>query len=247
MKISRRRFLKGMSVSALAIAVGLPEIAQAQADVSALVAPVKRPSDGLTAAQRELVSATDRFRLGVCGRRWGKSTLVRYETVQVARQGGQAILITDNRAAKDVALRTLHESAGNESVFNRGLSRFSFRSGGAIQLITYAEFNHPFAHGLSVNYIGLDEAAWMEGFDWSSFMDIAAASLVDRNGRVLVLSTPRRGSEFNRMASSGLLRTFQFSTLSNPYVPQESIDAMRADMSAAAYQEQIEAQLIRFL
>lgn len=248
MKTSRRNFIKAIGAGAAGLIAGFPLIARATAASPAEIeiVPVDLLIPGLTPAQSEVAASTERLRWVAAGRRWGKSTFVRREAEQVAQKGGRALWLVDNQLMKRNALSDL-TNGWDKRVIWRYDGIVNFPSGGHIFVATYDEFLSHALFGYDWDYIAIDEAAIIENFNWDRFYQQAGPI----SARILVISTPLEGSEFNRLGedTSGPFGEwgeshFQFPTETNPFIGADQIAEMRRTMSAKTFDEQINGYLI---
>lgn len=93
----------------------------------------------------------------------------------------------------------------------------------------------------------LDEYSLMHPSAWN---EVGAPMLLDNNGDATFIFTPKRKNHayslFVRATgdTSGRWESFQFTSFDNPHLSREALDEITADMTEAAYQQEILAQFL---
>lgn len=187
-----------------------------------------------------------RFRVVVCGRRWGKTELGKVALIDTARQGGHCWWIAPTYGMADAVWRSL--KAALEGVWlakDEQRRRVELPGGGVIQVRSSHE---PDAlRGAGLDLAVLDEAAFMPEEVWTGAIRPA---LSDRLGRALFLSTPNGMNWFQRLYQRGLdplaadWQSFHHPTRSSLLIPPEEVDATRLEMPARWFRQEYEAEFI---
>lgn len=208
----------------------------------------------LTPAQSIVAKDSTRFRVLLCGRRWGKTTLAAEEikgkalakpvkivyiapTIQQARDIAWATLKNELRPitikskeapSLELVVRTI--GGGESTIFLRGWE--------AIETL----------RGQSFDFIVIDEVASMKNF-WHSWQEVIRPTLTDRKGEAMFISTPKGFNSFyelyNKEAEDVDFRSFHFTTYDNPHIPTEEIDKAKEELTEDRFAQEYLADFRR--
>ena len=118
--------------------------------------------------------------------------------------------------------------------------RIEFRNGSVFWARSTAK-RGDYLHGHDYDYVSYDEGALDPDFG-TVCDEVIYLRLADRGGQLDLISTGKKGSEFNRRYAEAKLAdkfTFQGSTLSNPHIDKEAISRYLASMPERLIQERI--------
>lgn len=91
----------------------------------------------------------------------------------------------------------------------------------------------------------LEEYAMMDPEAWE---EVGAPMLLDNNGDVIFISTPKHRNHFHKLYLKALdspgWAYWHFTSFDNPYISQEALDEIIADMSGSAYRQEILAEFL---
>jgi len=217
----------------------------------------------LHAGQKSLLALPGRFRVGICGRRFGKTLSAMAEAVRVCGGGTKKerkavwwispVLEQSRRVELELATELQefnddgslkkpqtwkHMKAQRAIVHVESLSRIEFHS---------AEQGDRL-RGAGLDLVILDEAADISEAIWNS---VVKPMLLERSGLALIIGTPRGTSNWlhklYRMAEEkpgfpyGAAR---MATKENPLIPVDDLELFRADMTDAEYRQEFNAEFI---
>ncbi len=194
----------------------------------------------LTPAQDEIAKDRHRFRVVVCGRRFGKTTLAVLEMV------AKAVYKTDARIAyvsptyqmsRDIAWMELKKICSpiikkvNESrleiqvhTVHKTTSTISLRGWESIDTL----------RGQLFDFIVIDEIASMRNWE-SNWQEIIRPTLTDRRGEVLFITTPKGFNHaydlFNKQTLDPDYKSFHFTSYENPHLPKEELDKAAQELT----------------
>ncbi len=204
----------------------------------------------LTPAQDEIAKDTHRFRVVVCGRRFGKTTLAVLEMV------ARAVYKTDCRIAyisptyqmsRDIAwlelkkickpiVKKINESRLEIQVHtvHRTTSTISLRGWESIDTL----------RGQLFDFIVIDEIASMRNWE-SNWQEIIRPTLTDRRGEVLFITTPKgfnhayslyctdptQPKAYPDQKQDQDYKSFHFTSYENPHLPKEEIDKAAQELT----------------
>jgi hypothetical protein len=197
--------------------------------------------------QRELLGRTERFKVIVAHRRFGKTMLGVTALIRAAAQTKKkaaryAYLAPFQRQAKAVVWDLLKDQAAlgvKEPRFHEGELRCDLANGARISL--YGADDPDALRGLYFDGVVLDEFQQMDPRVWS---EIVRPALADRKGWAIVAGTP--------MGRNALWQLFAFAKTAPDWhaalyrasesgvLPKEELAAARAVMSAEEYAQEFE-------
>ena len=202
----------------------------------------------LRPAQGEVFSATNRFRVLVAGRRFGKSYLACIELLKAAleRPGETYFYCAPTyRMAKDIAWKTLKKIIPNSLVRTKNETelRMELINDSTIEL--KGTENASALRGRSLSGVVLDEAAFMEAEVW---FEVLRPALADKQGWALFISTPEGTASwfydlwcYVEEDRTGDWKRWCYTTIQGGNVPPEEVEAARAQLDARTFRQEFEA------
>ncbi len=199
-------------------------------------------------AQSEIAKDPHRFRVLLCGRRFGKTTLAVWEMlgVALAKPGRNvAYLSPTYQQSRDIAWAELKRIASpiaadiNESRLeirvkcklpdgieydpknpDSTTSKISLRGWESVETL----------RGQKFDFLVVDEVASMRNF-WMGWDEVLSPALIDNKGSAMFIGTPKGFNHFydlyNMEAKNPDYKSFHFTTYDNPYMPREEIERER--------------------
>jgi hypothetical protein len=205
----------------------------------------------LHAGQKAAFNSPARFRVVVCGRRWGKSSLA----ALIAGSDPDFGALLSRRPVWWVAptfrvgqigwrmLRRLYRPLTVEVNKSEGWLRL--RGGG--QIWVRSAHNPDHLRGEGIGLVIVDEAAFVPGEVWREALRPA---LADTRGKALLVSTPHGRNWFWEVYLRGQdptqveWRSWQFPTSANPHIAPEEIEAARAHLPERIFQQEYLAEFL---
>jgi hypothetical protein len=206
----------------------------------------------LSKPQLEIVNAPQRFKVAVCGRRFGKTTLSIREICRVASQPSKEIfyIAPTYRQAKMIAWKKLKNklldlrwvSKINETELsillkNNSLISLKGADGGAQNL-----------RGVGLDYLVMDEFSLIDEEAWT---EVLRPALSDKMGSALFITTPAGmnwakdlfdlAGEFPDEWAS-----FQFTSIQGGNIPEAEIEAARRTLDIRTFKQEYEASFETF-
>jgi hypothetical protein len=202
--------------------------------------------------QRAIMEHPARFRLVVCGRRWGKSEMAAHETLEYA-------LETSNATVWWVA--PTYDQA-NEYGFDKikPLLSQDIRAGEPkrskprkIRLVNDSELSFRSAEredslrGGGVDFLVIDEAGSVPDRAWIGEL---RPTLSDTQGDMLAIGTPKRRNWFYDWFQRGQsgehpdVASWQAPTKQNPHVPDDEVDSAKIDMPDREFRREYRAEFL---
>jgi len=193
--------------------------------------------------QFKVLLCISRFIVLVAGRRWGKTTVALYKMLchAVANPSQLCYFIAPTgKQAREIAWRKLLELTPSQFVSNVDKSRLGVElvNGSTIML-----HGPGFLRGVGLDYVVLDEFAFMDPFTWT---EVVLPMLADREGRALICSTPNGFNHFYDMYNDAKTKqnwaVFHFATRHGSLVPPPELALLRESMDSRTYNQEIEAR-----
>ena len=197
--------------------------------------------------QREVARHPARFRVLVCGRRWGKTRLAVLESLAVALRGGRVWWVAPTYAQASIGWRLARPmAAAIPGTVIREVDRvLRFPGGGEIW---FKSADRPDSlRGEGLDALVIDEADFIDGDVWEQALRPA---LSDRKGRALFISSPNtEGGWFHRLYQRGqsgdaAWASWSFPSWTNPYLDPAEIDASRGDLPSIVFRREYGAEFV---
>lgn len=210
------------------------------------IAVVRLPA--LHHVQQMIVAQAARFNVLCLGRRAGKTVLGIDRLVETALAGAPAAWMSPTyRMMGDVWRNVREVLAPVVARCREQERRLELTTGGSIDMWS---LETPDAiRGRKYRRVIIDEAAMVRGLA-VAWQQIIRPTLTDLIGDAWLLSTPRGRGFFwecwqhGQDSSKTDWRSWQLPTSSNPYIPPDELEALRAELPERVYLQEIEAQFL---
>ncbi len=194
--------------------------------------------------QRRIADDPARFRVVMCGRRFGKSALgIRLVCDAVLKGQPVGWFAPSYKLALEAWRELTDRLKPVVSRMNEQDKRMELVTGGVVEVWTL-DSPDP-ARGRKYALVVIDEAGIAK-----DLLDVWQAAirptLVDMGGRALVLGTPKgRRHGFVSLFTRGMSddpdwQSFRASTLDNPYIPEAEVEAARKELPPEIFQQEFE-------
>lgn len=191
-----------------------------------------------------------RFKIMVCGRRWGKSLLAAVMLITTALRGGIGWWVWPSFPMAMVGWRRLMGIlaplvAAKVVTVNRQERLIIFPGGGSIQMKSAERPNSLRGEGLDL--VVIDEWAYIRYGDriWES--DLRPA-LAEKMGKALLITTPRGMDHvyeyFHRAKKDDQYTAWHFPTWTNPFIPKLEIELARKSMRPSIFNQEYGAEFL---
>lgn len=195
--------------------------------------------------QRRIADHPARFRVVMCGRRFGKSALGIRLVCDAALQGQPVGWFAPSYKLALEAWRELVDRLKPvTSRVSEQDKRLELVTGGVIEVWTM-DGPDP-ARGRKYALVVIDEAGVAKDL-LEVWQQAIRPTLVDLGGRALILGTPKgRRHGFVALFTRGMApdepdwESFRASTLENPYIPAEEVEAARKELPPEVFQQEFE-------
>jgi len=215
--------------------------------IAAPVAPTARRIrlTGFHSGQAEVATSPARFRVLVCGRRWGKTMLACALSIHQALEGKRGFWVAPTYKHTGPGWRTLQEMGRAIPGAEVRLvdKRITLPGGGWLEVRTAGHPGGLRSEGL--DFVVYDECAYGTEESWTSELRPA---LTDRKGSALFITTPKgRNNWVHRIFSRGISgdpdwQAWRFPSATNPYLDPAEIESARQDMPAAVFDQEYLAE-----
>ena len=188
--------------------------------------------------QQLILDSSSRFRVVMCGRRFGKSELSQIEIITSALHGNNVAYITPTYALAKTFFDQLSKAVPFES--NRSDLAIQFPNNGKVQFFTGERLDN--MRGRKFHLVVIDEASFIPDLE-NGWLNSIRPTLTDYKGRALFLSTPKGKNFFYSMYIKGVSnetdwQSFQFSTYDNPFIDKSEVDDARLQLPEIVFEQE---------
>lgn len=202
--------------------------------------------------QIEVMRCPARFRVLAAGRRWGKTKLAAHEVIAAAMEKPNQVVWWVANTYRNVArgykevVRQLPPAllAKTAPAYTSNTLYLQFANGSVIEF--YSGGSPDALAGEGVDFMVVDEGALIPDNVWNQML---RATLMDKGGRAIIISTPRGHNWFWKIyelgkGSSAEYAAFHFPQTSNPYVPLSETEAVKAELPEMMFRQEIMAEFL---
>lgn len=200
----------------------------------------------LSQPQATIASDKKRFRVAVCGRRFGKTHLALREVAKFASIPDSLVLYCapSYRMAKNIMWRKIKKkllSLNWVKKINESELTIELVNDSIIQL--RGTENYDALRGTGNSFIVLDEVADMDPEVW---FEVLRPTLSDTGGSAMFLGTPKGMNWLKDLYDMAKVdpenwSAYQYTTISGQNVPAEEIEAARRDLDERTFRQEYEA------
>lgn len=192
--------------------------------------------------QITVIESNERFRIVVCGRRWGKTVVGQIEITEAALDGKACWWLAPTYSMAEHVWRELKHACRDLRVtINQQNRRLDFPGGGWIAIKSAHTPDN--LRGAGLDFVVLDEAAFMEPSVWPQ---IIRPMLLDRKGHALFLSSPHGKNwfweNFTAARNDKLWKPFHYTSFDNPLIDPAELEAIRRQTPERIWLEEYMAQ-----
>lgn len=207
-------------------------------------------------AQRQIVQSNKRFRVAVCGRRFGKSTLSAWEMFAFAfyKSGSRVVYVAPTiKQARDIVWSMLKEVTKGALAKSPNETRLELtikcQNGETSEIWLRGTENVESLRGIRVDFLVIDEVASMS--NWNTiWKEVLRPTLTDRKGQAMFIGTPRGYNHFYELylmqERDDDYQSFKFTTYDNPFIPREEVEKARLELDEDTFAQEYLAEFKRF-
>jgi hypothetical protein len=188
--------------------------------------------------QQKILDSTSRFRVVMCGRRFGKSELSQIEIIKEALKGNSVAYITPTYQLAKTFFAKLIKAVPFEN--NKSDLIINFPNDGLITFFTGERLDS--LRGRKFHLIVIDEASYIPDLE-TGWLNSIRPTLTDYVGKALFISTPRGKNFFYSLFLKGISHesdweAFKFTTYDNPYIDSSEIDDAKIQLPNAVFEQE---------
>lgn len=198
----------------------------------------------LSQPQSEIANDNRRFRVAICGRRFGKTHLAVRELAYHARIPEQEVIYVapTYKMAKNIVWRKLKNKLQDlnwVAKHNETELKLELKNGSTISLKGADNFDS--LRGTGNHFIVLDEFADIDPEAW---FEVLRATLSDTGGKALFIGTPKGIGNWSYEIYQRCLEdpenwsSYQFTTLDGGNVPEAEVEQARKDLDERTFRQE---------
>lgn len=198
----------------------------------------------LTDAQRKIAEAPQRFRVAICGRRFGKTHLAIREMCKIAADPNKEVFYVapTYRQAKMIAFKRLKEKLLDlrwVKKINETELSFTLKNGSTISL-KGADGGGQNLRGIGLDLLVMDEFAMIDSAAWE---EVLRPALSDKQGKALFISTPAGmnwAKDLYDLAEQypDEWAAFSFTSADGGQIPQTEIEAAKRTLDERTFRQE---------
>lgn len=194
--------------------------------------------------QQEVLDSNARFKVLMCGRRWGKSLICQIIAIQNMLVAKHVAYITPTHELGRVFYADIMKLIPPELIANDNKTdrKIELVTGGSIKFLS-GEVLDAF-RGLKFHKVIVDEAAYIPDLQ-SAWNTAIRPTLIDYRGDAIFISTPSGKEYFYSLHEKGMdptqpdWQSFHFTTFQNPTLPPGEAEAMKAELTQAQINQEL--------
>jgi len=188
--------------------------------------------------QQKILDCHSRFRVVMCGRRFGKSELSQIEMITNALMGKSVAYITPTYKLAKTFFDKLIKILPFEN--NKSELIIKFVNGGSVEFFTGERLDN--LRGRKFHLVVIDEASFIPDLE-SGWLNSIRPTLTDYKGKALFLSTPKGKNYFYSLYLKGANNElewsgFKFSTYDNPYIDADEVDDAKRQLPFSVFEQE---------
>lgn len=186
--------------------------------------------------QQIIFDSPARFRVVMCGRRFGKSELAQVEITAAALKGEQVAYITPTYQLAKTFFSKLIKALPFEH--NKSDLIITCPNDGKIEFYTGERLDN--LRGRKFHLVVVDEASFQSNLQ-EGWQNSIRPTLTDYRGRALFLSTPKGKNYFYSLfmkSGEPNWQCFKFTTYDNPYIDKDEIEEAKRMLPGAVFNQE---------
>lgn len=200
-------------------------------------------------AQHEVFAAPYRFKCVVAGRRWGKTQLAKTAIIKYARMPKRLIwyVAPSYRMAKQIMWPELLSAIPKKWIkkINETVMAITLVNETRIEL--KGADNPDSLRGVGIHFLVMDE---VQDIDPDAWFKVLRPTLTSTGGHALFIGTPKSFNFLHDLyqlgqdptnVAMGRWKSWQFPTITSPFIPPEEIESARKDMDEKSFRQEFEA------
>jgi len=210
--------------------------------------------------QKQVFQDNHRFRVVIAGRRWGKTELSSAEIIVAAASKSDQLVwyvAPTYQMARDLMWEKLKRLVPRPWIRKANETRMSMEFVNGSRIMLKGADKPDTLRGVGLNLVVLDEAQDIKEATWE---EVLQPTLATTQGRALFIGTPKgfnwlyhryqlgqRPETIKDARGKPTLndwKSWQFPTISSPFIPRKEIEARRRDMDRKSFEQEFEASFL---
>ena len=198
----------------------------------------------LSSPQKQIANDQRRFRVAICGRRFGKTHLAIRELAYYAKEPDREVwyVAPSYKMAKQIVWKKLKKKLSQLNWITKANETelsINLKNGSTISL--KGADNYDSLRGVGLDFIVLDEFADIDPEAW---FETLRPTLSDKQGRALFIGTPKGIGNWsyelyqNTLSDPDNWASYQFTTIDGGNVPLEEIEQAKRDLDMATFRQE---------
>lgn len=190
-------------------------------------------------AQKQVLDSDARFRVMMCGRRFGKSLISQSISIETGIKRQHVAYITPTYQLGKMFFKEICKILPDK-VYKKNETDLliDFVTGGSVRFYTGERLDA--MRGTKYHLVIIDEASYIPNLEdgWNNSI---RPTLTDYKGKAIFLSTPRGKNYFYSLFMRGgepNWESFKFTTYDNPHIDATEVDAAAAQLPAVVFKQE---------
>jgi len=190
-------------------------------------------------AQQQVINSKARFKVMMCGRRFGKSLISQSLSIENGVQRQQIAYITPTYQLGKIFFAEIIKTLPLE-IYRKNEADLviNFITGGSIRFFTGEKLDA--MRGLKFHLVIIDEASYIPNLQ-EGWQNSIRPTLTDYKGKAIFLSTPKGKNFFYSLYmkhDEPDWESFKFTTYDNPFIDRDEIDAAKAQLPHSVFEQE---------
>jgi hypothetical protein len=196
--------------------------------------------------QMEVYQTPKRFRVVCAGRRWGKTQLAKVSIIRFARVKKRLIwyVAPSYRMARQIMWPELLEAIPKRWIYKVNETMLTIRLINGTRIELKGADNPDALRGVGIHFLVMDEVQDIHPEAWTK---VLRPTLASTGGHALFIGSPKSYNFLYDLYQLGqrddmpAWESWQFPTITSPFIPKHEIDAARGDMDEKSFRQEFEA------
>lgn len=196
--------------------------------------------------QQKVLDSKARFKVLLCGRRWGKSLISQIISIIGIINGKHIAYVTPTYALSKIFFQDIIKLLPVKLISSANKTELviTLITGGSLSFLTGERLDN--FRGRKFHTCIIDESAHIPDLE-NAWLNSIRPTLTDYKGDALFISTPRGKNYFFALYNKGLNKedgyeSFHFTSYDNPHISPDEIDAARNELPEAAFNQEYLAE-----
>lgn len=199
--------------------------------------------------QMTVYRSPSRFKVVVAGRRWGKTQLAKTAIIRMARKANRTVwyVAPTYGMAKQIMWDDLLEAIPKRWIRKINETTLTIRLVNGSVIACKGADKPDTLRGIGLHFVVLDEFQDMKPNVWKK---VIRPTLASTGGHALFIGTPKQFNHLyelytlgqkSELVSAGAWESWQFPTITSPFIPLQEIEDARSDMDEKSFRQEFEA------